>query len=64
MLYCLDLKTNEIHVLGCSHIPHKNIDKVFLERFNNPNDAVTYAESIGYTKAFACIYCCFSAYTE
>lgn len=64
MLYCIDLKTSAVHILGCSHTPHKNAEKTYLGRFDNPNDAVADAESKGYSKAFACIYCCFSAYTK
>lgn len=64
MLYCIDLKTNEIHVLGCRYIPSKHQDKSFLGRFNNPNDAIAEAKFKGFLDVNACFYCCFSTYMK
>jgi len=64
MLYCIDLKTSIVHVLGCQHIPQKHETKKFLGRFNNPNDAVTDAKSKGYSNANGCSHCCSSAHIK
>ncbi|WP_028855747.1 hypothetical protein [Psychrilyobacter atlanticus] len=61
MLYCIDLKTNQVHILGCRHIPKKNVDKNFLGRFDNPNDAITDAGLKGYTNVNSCSDCCSSS---
>lgn len=58
MLYCIDLKTSQVHVLGCRHIPQKSVDKSFLGRFGNPNDAVSDAKSKGFSNANGCLHCC------
>ena len=68
MLYCIDIKTSQVHVLGCPQISHKskkkNEDIVFLERFANPNDAVTDSKAKGYLEANGCSHCCSSAHIE
>ncbi|MGB6129148.1 MAG: hypothetical protein WBG30_10385 [Psychrilyobacter sp.] len=68
MLYCIDVKTSQVHVLGCPEITRKGKKKneniIFLERFNNPNDAVIDSKLKGYSEANGCIHCCPSAHTE
>ncbi len=64
MLYCIVIKTSVIHVLGCPDISRKNVDKNFLGRFNNPNDAVTDAKFKGFLNANGCSRCCSSAHIK
>ena len=64
MLYCIDLKTSVVHVLGCQHIPQKNKDKGFLDRFDNPNDAVADAKLKRFSNADSCFHCCPSAHIK
>lgn len=58
MLYCINLKTSQIHVLGCRHIAQKNIDKNFLGRFKNPDEAIIDAKGKGFMNAKLCSNCC------
>ena len=64
MLYCIDLKTSVVHVLGCPHIRPKKEEKCFLSRFNSANDAVTDAKSKGYSEANGCFHCCSSTHIK
>ena len=64
MLYCIDLKTSEVHVLGCPHISPKKEKKCFLDRFNNANDAVIDAKTKGYSVANGCSHCCSSSHIK
>lgn len=57
MLYCIDIKKNVVHVLGCRHIPQRDENKIFLNRFKNPKDAVADAKAKGFFKAKACSHC-------
>ncbi|MEI6857340.1 hypothetical protein [Psychrilyobacter sp.] len=64
MLYCIDLKTNIIHVLGCPYIPPRNGEKNFLGRFDNLNDALIEAKFKGFLNANGCSHCCSSAHIK
>lgn len=64
MLYCIDLNTSQVHVLGCRYIPQKNKDKGFLGRFDNPNDAVATAKLRGFSNAHSCLHCCPSSHIK
>lgn len=64
MLYCIDLKTSEVHVLGCPYIPHKTENKIFLGRFDKPYDAVTDAKFKNFPNANGCFHCCSSVHIK
>ncbi len=64
MLYCIDLKTSVVHVLGCRYIPQKKQDKGFLNRFDNCKDAVADAKLKGFSNANACSHCCPSTHIK